>query len=168
MSNSASCKLPRPTRFLPPCGGRSLLEGGALPNRHCAPRVHAWARPGFLLLSCHRRGCIVDASRLNRRRGLSRRFNSRCPRTRSPTGERDSNPFAVVVPEYRARSNRTTGASLLVAPTDPGLCRDSSNSKNGRRGSNPFDSDVWSDDDGNSSPPYSRLRRSLRKEAPCL
>ena len=33
-------KLPRPTRSLPPCGGRSLLEGGAFPQRHCAPRPH--------------------------------------------------------------------------------------------------------------------------------
>ena len=42
-------------------------------------------------------------------------------------GGRESNPFAVVVPEYRMRYTRTTGASLLVAPTIPDLCRGSSN-----------------------------------------
>ncbi|MBP2252175.1 hypothetical protein J2754_002516 [Halarchaeum solikamskense] len=61
-------KLPRPTRSLPPCGGRSLLEDGALPKRHCAPRPHAWTRPGFLLPSLPRRGCIVDASHSDRGR----------------------------------------------------------------------------------------------------
>ena len=37
---AGGCKLPRPTRSLGPCGPRSLLEGGALPKRHCAPRPH--------------------------------------------------------------------------------------------------------------------------------
>ena len=36
------------------------------------------------------------------------------------------NPFAVVVPEYRVRYNRTTGASLLVAPTLPDLYQEGS------------------------------------------
>ena len=35
---------------------------------------------------------------------------------------RDVYPFAVVVPEYRVRWNRTTGASLLVARTVPDVC----------------------------------------------
>ncbi|PSQ08806.1 hypothetical protein BRC95_02495 [Halobacteriales archaeon QS_5_68_33] len=61
-------------------------------------------------------------------RGLSRRFNSRCSRALSPSGEREFNPFAVVVPECRARRRyrRATGASLLVAPTDLGVCKDGS------------------------------------------
>jgi len=36
------------------------------------------------------------------------------------------NPFAVVVPEYRMRWSRTTGASLLVAPTLPDVYREGS------------------------------------------
>ena len=51
------CKLPRPTRSLPPCGGWSLLEGGAFPHRNCAPRPPAWTRPGFLL-SFHGTGSV--------------------------------------------------------------------------------------------------------------
>ena len=39
------------------------------------------------------------------------------------------NPFAVVVPEYRMRWNRTTGASLLVAPTLPDVYREGSLSR---------------------------------------
>jgi len=39
------------------------------------------------------------------------------------------NPFAVVVPEYRMRWNRTTGASLLVAPTLPDVYQEGSLSR---------------------------------------
>jgi hypothetical protein len=55
-------------------------------------------------------------------------INSRCSRALSSGGERDFDPFAVVVPEYRAqrRRRRATGASLLVAPTIPDLCRGNS------------------------------------------
>jgi hypothetical protein len=46
--------------------------------------------------------------------------------TLKPKMGRELNPFAVVVPEYRVRCNRTTGASLLVAPTVSDLCKGSS------------------------------------------
>jgi hypothetical protein len=42
------------------------------------------------------------------------------------SGDGSQNPFAVVVPEYRVRWNRTTGASLLVAPPNPDVCEASS------------------------------------------
>ena len=131
---SKRCKLPRPTRFLPPCGGRSLLEGGAFPKRHCAPRPHAWTRPGFLLPSLPRRGRDFIRLPLRPRLGLSRRFNSRCSRALPPSEGRESTPFAVVVPEYRTRYSRATGAGLLATPTDPGLCEDGSVLNTGRTG----------------------------------
>ena len=102
-------KLPRPTRSLPPCGGRSLLEDGAFPKRHCAPQPHAWTRPDFLLPSCRRRGCIVDASHSDRRRGLSRRFNSRCPRALPQMGT-DLN---------RSRSSFPSTGCVGIAPREP-------------------------------------------------
>jgi hypothetical protein len=117
------CKLPRPTRSLPPCGGRSLLEDGALSKRHCAPRPHAWTRPGFLLPSTLRAGAFRPSC--DRLRGLSRRFNSRCSRALPRNGD-GIEPFAVVVPEYRVRRYRTTGVGLLATPTDPDLCEDGS------------------------------------------
>ena len=132
-------KLPRPTRSLGAWGPRSLLEGGAFPKRHCAPRPHAWTRPGFLF-PFHGGGGgseqCCDPRFPDLCRGLSRRFNSRCSRALSPTGERESNPFAVVVPECGARRprRRATGASLLVTPTDPDLCEDGSIKDMGRRG----------------------------------
>ena len=116
-------KLPRPTCSLSPCGDRSLLEGGALPQRHCAPQPRVWARPGFLLPSTLRAGAFRPA--FDRLRGLSRRFNSRCPHALPRNGD-GVEPFAVVVPEYRVRYNRTTGASLLVAPTLPDVYQEGS------------------------------------------
>ncbi len=128
MNSGILSKLPRPTRSLAPYGGRSLLEGGALPQRQCAPRPHAWTRPGFLFPSCHRHGCVFDTSHSDRRRGLSRRFNSRCSLALPQNGDGEAKgvTFAVVVPEYRVRYSRTTGASLLMAPTVLGLCQGSS------------------------------------------
>ena len=124
------CKLPRPTRSLRPCGPRSLLEGGALPKRHCAPQPLAWTRPGFLFASTMwPAGRSSAATRLPEPcRGLSRRFNSRCSHALSPNGERESNPFAVVVPGCRARrrGRRATDAGLLAASTVPDLCEGSS------------------------------------------
>ena len=140
-SFTASGKLPRPTRSLPPCGGRLLLEGGAFPQRHCAPRPRAWTRPGFLF-PFHGPGSgseqCCDPRLRDPSRGLSRRFNSRCSRALSPSGEREFNPFAVVVPECgaRRRYRRTTGASLLVTPAVLGLCEGGSKSKDGPRGKN--------------------------------
>ena len=103
---SGARKLPCPTRSLPPCGSRSLLEGGAFPHRNCAPRPRAWARPGFLL-PFHGGGGgseqCCDPRLPDLCRELSRRFNSRCPRALSPSEERELNPFAVVVPECRVR-----------------------------------------------------------------
>lgn len=128
-------KLPRPTRSLPPCGGRSLLEDGAFPQRHCAPRPHAWTRPGFLLPSSSRRGCNVCCVPLRPGRGLSRRFNSQCSLALPQNGDgirtrsRSSFPSAGCE-DIRPR---ITGASLLVAPPDPDLCEDGSVSCNGWR-----------------------------------
>ncbi len=51
LSRLNSCKPPRSTRFLPPCGGRSLLENGAFPHRQCPPLPPAWTRPSFLFPS---------------------------------------------------------------------------------------------------------------------
>ena len=90
-----------------------------------------WAWPGFLL-SFHSGGSgseqYCDPRSPNLCRGLSRRFNSRCSRALSPSGEREFNPFAVVVPECgaRRRYRRATGTSLLVAPPDLGVCEDGS------------------------------------------
>ena len=132
-----SCKLPRPTRSRPPCGDRSLLEGGALPKRHCAPRPHAWARPGFLLPStAWPAGRSGAATRLPEPcRGLSRRFNSRCSHALPQRGDgnrtrsRSSSPSTG--PE--AGRPRTTDASLLVASTDPSMCEDGSTRRYGRQ-----------------------------------
>ena len=59
---------------------------------------------------------------------MSRRFNSRCSHAQPQDGD-GIEPFAVVVPEYRVRWNRTTGAGLLATPTDPDLCEDGSNTR---------------------------------------
>jgi hypothetical protein len=117
-------KLPRPTRSLSCYGDRSLLEGGAVPQRHCAPRPRSWGRPGFLLPSCRRRGDIDDASRFERRRGSSRRFSSRCSHA-LPQNRDGVEPFAVVVPAYRARYSRTTGASSRRPPWLRARCGES-------------------------------------------
>ena len=180
-------KLPRPTRSLPPCGGRSLLEGGAFSHRHCAPRPHVvresdalsssrkapsafrttWTRPSFLLSSTARAvgrsgccdPCLPDPSR-----GLSRRFNSRCSRALPPIGGRESNPFAVVFPECRTRGRcpRTTGASLRVAPAVLGVCEGGSKSMDGPRGKKGRRT-VEVDEDGRSSPPCRSPRSRLRE-----
>ena len=150
----STCKLPRPTRSLPPCGGRSLLEGGALPHRHCALRPHVvresealsssrkalrafrttWTRPGFLFPSTGRAGAFKPS--FDRYRGLSRRFNSRWSRALPSIEGRELNPFAVIVPECRTRGHcpRATGARLLVAPTVLGVCEGGSKSRDGPRG----------------------------------
>jgi hypothetical protein len=126
MNSGILSKLPRPTRFLPPCGGRSLLEGGALPHRQCAPRPHAWTRPGFLLPSLPSAWvhCLMLPTPTEGRD---------CPAdlipgvlTLKPKMGRELNPFAVVVPECRTRYSRATGASLLMAPTVSDLCQGSS------------------------------------------
>jgi hypothetical protein len=134
---TTSSKLPRPTRSLRPCGLRSLLEEGAFTATTLCPRPRAWAWPGFLLPStAWVAGRACSATRLSTSvRGLSRRFNSRCSRALPQHWERELNPFAVVVPGYRMRrrSRRTTGASLLVTPTNRDVCPDSSTSKLGHR-----------------------------------
>ena len=184
------CKLPRPTRSLPPCGGWSLLEGGAFPQHNCAPRPRVvresdalsssrkarsafrttWARPSFLL-PFHGGGGgseqCCDPRLPDPTRGLSRRFNSRCSRALSPSGERESNPFAVVVPECRTRGRcpRATGASLLVAPAVLGVCEDGSKSRDGPRGKTGCHT-VKVNKDGRSSPPCRSLCSRLRKGAP--
>ena len=57
----------------------------------------------------------------------------RCSRALSPSGEPESTPFAVAVPECRVRDRRshTAGTSSLVAPPDPGSCEDDSKSRDG-------------------------------------
>ena len=47
--------LPRPTRSLLPCGGRSLLEGGAFPRRNCTPRPRVVRESDALSSSAHGR-----------------------------------------------------------------------------------------------------------------
>ena len=76
-----------------------------------------WTRPGFLL-AVHGEGGgseqCCDPRLPDLCRGLSRRFNCRWTTRGSPTTG------------CEAIRSRTTGASLLVAPTDPGLCEDGS------------------------------------------
>ena len=93
-----------------------------------------WARPGFLFPSTGRAGAFRPS--FDHCRGLSRRFNSRWSRALSPSGERESNPFAVVVPECRTRGRcpRATGARLLVAPAVLGVCEGGNKSRDGPRG----------------------------------
>ena len=163
-------KLPRPTRSLPPCGGRSLLEGGAFPQRHCAPRPHAWTRPGFLLPStgwaAGRSGCC-DPRLRDPSRGLSRRFNSRCSRALSPTGERESNLFAVVVPECRTR-RRCLGPQepvyLWLLPSSA-CARAAVNQKTAQEVKTGCHT-VKVNEDGRSSRPYRSLGSRLEEGAP--
>ena len=111
-------------------------------SRHHERRKAPFERHGrghFLLLStaraAGRSGCC-DPRLPDPPRGLSRRFNSRCSRALPPIGGRESNPFAVVGPECRTRGRcpRTTGASLLVAPTVLGVCEGGSKLIDGPRG----------------------------------
>jgi len=131
-------KLPRPTRSRPPCGGRSLLEGGALPKRHRAPRPRAWARPGFLLPStAWPTGRSGAATRLPEPcRGSSRRFTSRCSRALPQPGDGNRTRSRSSSPSTGPETgrSRTTDASLLVASTDPGMCEDGSARRYGRQG----------------------------------
>ncbi len=92
-------------------------------------------------------------------RGLSRRFNSRCSHALPSKRGRGSNPLAVVVPEYRTRYSRATGASLLVAPTVMGLCHGSSIVPYGFECLNPSRT-------GFLSSLLTPSGRSLREEAP--
>ena len=123
----ASSKLPCPTRSLPPRGGRSLLEDRAFPATTLYPVPHAWTRPDFLLPSTKwaaGRSWCCDPHLPDPFRGLSRRFNSRCSRAQTQLGRRGTGRhFAVVVPEYRVRWNRTTGVGLLATPIVLDLCK---------------------------------------------
>ena len=159
--------LPRPTRSLLPCGGRSLLEGGAFPRRNCTPRPRvvresdalsssahgrrsrpfAWSAgldesrayherreasferhgPGFLLRFHGGGGAseqCCDPRLPDPCRGLSRRFNRRWTARASPTTG------------CEAGRPRTADAGSLAASTDPDVCGDGSNPRDGPRGEN--------------------------------
>ena len=88
-SEQSSCKLPRPTRSLSPCGGRSLLEGGAFPATQLYPATPCGSRERSSLV------ITKGAKRLSNDMGAAR--------------------LPLVVPRWRRR----VGAVLRPALTGP-------------------------------------------------
>ena len=92
-------KLPRPTRSLPPCGGRSLLEGRAFSAAPLCPATPCGSR--------ERRSLVIPRDRRSRSltKGASRLSNdmgaARLPLTRPRCGRRVG---AVLRPAYRSRA----------------------------------------------------------------
>lgn len=109
------CKLPCPTRSLPACAGRSLLEGWAFDRTAIVPRSPcvAGARLPFAV---HGPGDGSESYRDPRHR------------TRSVDCSAGLIPGGANRPStgHENHRSRPTGASLLVAPADPDVCEDDS------------------------------------------
>jgi hypothetical protein len=144
------CKLPRPTRSLGPCGPRSLLEDGAFSAPQIGGPIPVHRRrlgftTAFPTVATGRTAvpCTPSAEPRTEHRPcgrrwatrafascplVSRRFNSRCSRALSQIWERDSNPFAVIGPEFSVRRRRSShqGSLSTEAPPNLDVCEDSS------------------------------------------
>ena len=178
-------KLPRPTRSLGAWGPRSLLEGGAFPKRHCAPRPHV-VRESEALSSSRK----AQAPFERHGRGPASSFRSTVEAAgRSSAATRAYRTYAVDCPAglipgvlalypslgtqrpvacVRGRRSRVSGAKPSgLAPQEPvyswllptpACARTAVTHCHETDGRKPFERA--------SSPPYRSLRSRLRTEAP--